>query len=205
MGGILNYMISKEMLQEAISRKLSTRQIAIETGYSQTTIRYWLVKYELETVKAQKGNKRTWNEADLRQAAVGAVTRSEILERLGKRASGSVYTTLNNMALLYGVKLPANTGPGRQGKFKRSTVVEIFVEDSKAGRNVLLKHMLDSFNIEYKCVKCDNDGHWMGEEITLEIDHVNGNHRDNRIENLRLLCPNCHSQTETFNRHKSKP
>lgn len=195
-------MISKEILENAILRRLSTREIANELGYGQTTIRYWLEKYQLETDKAKVNNSRFWDKEALQKATEGAVTRSEILERLGKRASGSVYKTLSNMAMLHGIELPVNTGPGRQGKFKRSTPAEIFTEDSKAGRNVLLKHMLNTFNIEYKCVKCENNGYWLGEEITLEIDHVNGNHRDNRIENLRLLCPNCHSQTETFNRHK---
>lgn len=50
---------------------------------------------------------------------------------------------------------------------------------------------------EKKCSKCGIEN-WCGEAITLEIDHINGVGNDNRIENLRFLCPNCHSQTETF-------
>lgn len=44
---------------------------------------------------------------------------------------------------------------------------------------------------------------WQGRPLVLQIDHINGDNRDNRIENLRLLCPNCHSQTETFCRKKT--
>ena len=51
---------------------------------------------------------------------------------------------------------------------------------------------------EYKCEKC-GISEWNGEHITLEIHHINGNHSDNRLENLQILCPNCHSQTINFN------
>ena len=51
---------------------------------------------------------------------------------------------------------------------------------------------------EYKCEKCGISD-WNGEHLTLEIHHINGNHSDNRIENLQILCPNCHSQTNNFN------
>jgi hypothetical protein len=49
----------------------------------------------------------------------------------------------------------------------------------------------------YKCVKCELDS-WQGETIVLDLDHINGNNRDNRLQNLRYLCPNCHSQTDTY-------
>ena len=46
---------------------------------------------------------------------------------------------------------------------------------------------------------------WCGKEITLELDHINGDNRDHRVQNLRLLCPNCHSQTDTWRgRNKNK-
>ena len=48
------------------------------------------------------------------------------------------------------------------------------------------------------CACCGNAGRWQGQPLTLQLDHVNGRYNDNRLENLRWLCPNCHSQTETF-------
>ena len=74
---------------------------------------------------------------------------------------------------------------------------DVFSENSTVNglyvKNILLKESI----IENKCSKCGID-EWIGEEIVLEIDHINGNNRDNRIENLRLLCPNCHSQTSNW-------
>ena len=49
-----------------------------------------------------------------------------------------------------------------------------------------------------RCEGCGLPDEWQGKRLVLEIDHVNGRHNDNRPENLRFLCPNCHSQTETF-------
>jgi len=51
---------------------------------------------------------------------------------------------------------------------------------------------------EYKCVECDNNGIHKGKPLSLQIDHVDGNNNNNVVENLRYLCPNCHSQTDTW-------
>ena len=75
---------------------------------------------------------------------------------------------------------------------------EIINNKVKFSRCQLKKRLIYSGLLEYKCVKCNNTGEWMGEKISLEIDHINGVNDDNRLENLRILCPNCHSQTPTF-------
>ena len=61
-------------------------------------------------------------------------------------------------------------------------------------RNRLIKYNL----IEYKCALCGNTGLWNNKKLILQVDHINGEHDDNRLENLRFLCPNCHSQTDTY-------
>jgi hypothetical protein len=57
------------------------------------------------------------------------------------------------------------------------------------------------------CELCGLKDTWNGRPITLELDHINGDNKDNKYSNLRLLCPNCHSQTDTFKgrNKKNKP
>lgn len=84
---------------------------------------------------------------------------------------------------------------------------KIFCANSFYRHPSKLKKYLIEFNIlEYKCEACGNTGIWMNKPLILEIDHINGIPNDNRLENLRILCLNCHSQTPTFRRNnKQKP
>ncbi|MFF8590766.1 HNH endonuclease [Streptomyces sp. NPDC015220] len=68
-----------------------------------------------------------------------------------------------------------------------------------------LHRALTEIGVPYACERCGNTGEWLGQSITLQIDHINGDWRDNRRENLRYLCPNCHSLTETWCRQKERP
>ncbi|MET9151527.1 HNH endonuclease [Streptomyces griseoflavus] len=67
-----------------------------------------------------------------------------------------------------------------------------------------LHRALMELGVAYACARCGNTGEWLGQPMTLQIDHVNGDWRDNRRENLRYLCPNCHALTETWCRRKRR-
>ena len=62
----------------------------------------------------------------------------------------------------------------------------------------LKRRLIKEGLLELRCYKCNNSGNWMGEPLTLQLEHKNGNNKDHRLENLELLCPNCHSQTPTW-------
>lgn len=86
----------------------------------------------------------------------------------------------------------------RKGK-PRYSLEEILIENSPyANRSALKQRLIKEGLLEYKCAICNNDGNWNGKPLSLQLDHINGINNDNRLENLRLLCPNCHSQTSTF-------
>lgn len=82
---------------------------------------------------------------------------------------------------------------------KKYELDEILVKDSTYNNIARLKIRLVSENrLKYECALCGNTGIWNNKPLVLQLDHINGQHLDHRIDNLRFLCPNCHSQTETF-------
>jgi hypothetical protein len=82
---------------------------------------------------------------------------------------------------------------------RRIPLEEILVENSTYVNNVTLKRRLLKFGLkQHKCEVCGMGAEWNGKSLVLQLDHINGIHSDNRIENLRIICPNCHTQTSTF-------
>lgn len=84
---------------------------------------------------------------------------------------------------------------------------DVLIEKSTYSRGNLKLRLIEMGLLEYTCSLCDQLPIWKGERLVLVLDHINGINDDNRLNNLRFLCPNCNSQTKTFagrNRPKIK-
>lgn len=72
------------------------------------------------------------------------------------------------------------------------------LKEMRVSGKCIKKRLIKSCQWTEKCSECGLGSEWNGKYISLQIDHINGDGMDNRLENLRFLCPNCHSQTDTF-------
>jgi predicted RNA-binding Zn-ribbon protein involved in translation (DUF1610 family) len=84
-------------------------------------------------------------------------------------------------------------------KSRPTPLEKVFRLRTSGGRSNLPRKLILKNNlIPYKCQKCGIGNEWDNDPLVLELDHINGNRLDDRLLNLRFLCPNCHSQTSTY-------
>jgi Zn finger protein HypA/HybF involved in hydrogenase expression len=133
---------------------------------------------------------------------------ADILRYFGLHAGAGNYKTLKNRlkedSIDYShIKLGLNSNRGRKSR-KKKNVIEYLHSNSIMRSSRLKAKLLDGNVLENKCSKCGQGSIWNNEPLVLQLDHINGDSSDNRIENLRILCPNCHTQTPTFAGRRTK-
>lgn len=133
---------------------------------------------------------------------------AELARRLGLKPEGSNPKTLRKKLDEFKVDYSHFTGKGwNQGlKFKPKKAKDldsILVKDSNYQSYKLLKRLISEGRKEHKCEKCGNT-EWNGQSISLELHHIDGDHHNNTIDNLQVLCPNCHAQTDNFRGKKNR-
>lgn len=134
----------------------------------------------------------------------------DVLKEINRAGTKKAYTSGKRLpvSILY-KSLPAET-KDRMNWAKGKTFTpntEIFTENSYYSNEMVKQRIVKDDLLKYCCSKCGIDS-WQGETIVLDLDHINGNNTDNMLENLRFLCPNCHSQTCTYkgrNKNTGKP
>jgi len=142
------------------------------------------------------------------EAAKNSESYAGMMRFLGKAQSGGLSGHLKRLVIRYDIDISHFTHQGHtKGKpsTNRKSKDEILIYDDtmeyRAKTNQLVRALLES-GVEYECSECCVGETYNGKPISLQVDHINGIWYDNRKENLRFLCPNCHSQTSTFCRRK---
>jgi hypothetical protein len=147
--------------------------------------------------------RRTWSDAELVEAAGASVSLRGVLQRLGLHPSGANYKTLWSALARLGVDTSHFLGQGHlrgksHGWTPRLPLDAILLAASTyTSIRTLKRRLVGEGLLQQKCSECDLT-EWRGSRLALVLDHINGDPRDHRLANLRLLCPNCNSQTPTF-------
>ena len=144
--------------------------------------------------------KRSWTEQQLRESAKKSTSYGQLLRRIGLRYAGGNYAQIRRYIKELGIDISHFKGKawnkGLKGVGKDRIPLEKILVRNSQYQSFKLKKRLFKVNLKPQhCEQCKwaertSDGY-----LPLELDHINGDHYDNRIENLRVLCPNCHSLT----------
>lgn len=132
---------------------------------------------------------------DLELVVEKSLSKKDILKNFNRKGCSGDYRILNERLKRFNISCEHFTYRKSIRKLKYE---DLFIENCPHSRNALRDMVLKKNLIEYKCAICGNIGLWNNKPLTLTLDHINGINNDNRIENLRFVCPNCDSQSDTY-------
>lgn len=201
-------LTSDLVLQRAVREVWSSRKlVTLETTSSnlvQPASFNWLLPWYSVFVR-MKYTKEALIEAVKKSTSV-----SGVLRLFGKDAhSGSLFKWVRERIRSYEIDTSHFTGArANLGKvnLERKSAKDIFAVTEGTPRSSYLKRALIDVGVPYQCSnpECKCPGEWFGKPLTLEVDHIDGDRRNNNQDNLRFLCPNCHAQTPTYGIKKKK-
>lgn len=159
---------------------------------------------------AQSRKSPVWliSKSKLEEVVKNSFSYVNVLLYFGLSGRGTSYRTLKKRldedGICHNHIKNATAAEKGQSRGRRNPVENLLVKGKRVKSSHLKTRLLKAGLLRNECYnpKCSVKGEWLGEPIVLQLDHKNGDPLDNRLENLRILCPNCHTQTPTFGRKK---
>ncbi|WP_098898792.1 HNH endonuclease signature motif containing protein [Streptomyces sp. st77] len=143
-----------------------------------------------------------WTKEVLQTAVSSSTNMCEVLRRLGLEVVGGQHTHISRRVKALGIDTSHFSAPSRTGEIRRRRPEDLLVDQSQTlARRIpgeRLKRAMIALGATELCALCSTGPIWRGRPLPLEVDHIDGNWRNNQQQNLRLLCPNCHSTTDMY-------
>jgi hypothetical protein len=148
-----------------------------------------------------------YGEIEAREAVAASLNYSEVLRRLGLRAAGGNHALLRKYVdEVWRIPTGHFDGGASARRIRRTAkpIEEVLVRHSSYSRHKLKERLFNEGLKQRCCEMCGQDERWRGRWMSLIIDHVNGVPDDNRLTNLRIVCPNCAATLDTHCGRKNK-
>lgn len=202
-----------KLIKHAIASSTSFYEVLERLGFKRTNttqrnnIRQLIVKHKIDIShfnnRSRTRNHSRWGDTEKIKIIVKqSKSIGTFLENFGLKNIGSNYRTAQKYLTALGIDTSHFTRTSGGSK-KGFSLNEILSGQYPFYKTRLLKKRLIQEGIkENKCELCGQLPLWNGKPLTLHLDHIDGNNTNHRLDNLRLLCPNCHTQTSTYCRKK---
>ncbi|MFI6873085.1 HNH endonuclease [Streptomyces sp. NPDC050400] len=205
---------SEEILREAAACSTSIRDMFLHMGIPPEDGPYEHVKRRMEKFAIDTNHFKPprsihdsglFPEGELTRAVAASHGLADLMRRLGQPAfNGAARAKARRSIDEYGLSTEHFLGQGHRAgatSARRKSAPEILARrpaGSPRTRVLLLRRALDDVGVPHVCAECAQGEWWQGKRLVLEVDHIDGDRLNNQQENLRYLCPSCHSQTGTF-------
>lgn len=207
--------MNKELLIALIKEGKSTYIIGKEIGKSSSTVIYWIKSLGLSNLYKENSKNSTnkdyvkshWKKEVLEQIIPNCITYTKVLEDLHLVPRGHNFRTLQKYIKKYDIDI-SHFDPDKNKKHPnkfRKELSELLLENTQVKSHDLKERLYKEGYKERICELCGQGEEWNGRKMSLILDHINGEHSDNRLENLRVVCPNCNATLDTHcGKHKTR-
>ncbi|MET9659353.1 HNH endonuclease signature motif containing protein [Streptomyces sp. NPDC006510] len=197
---------TREILERAASssRTLSEALTKLGVDPKSSTRRYIadrMRKMGIATGHFEREGTR-WTREVLEPVIASSTNMCQVLRSLGLEVVGGHHAHISRRVKALGIDTSHFAPPSRKGERRRRRPEELLVDQNPSHARRIpgdrLKRALVAVGAEQRCAMCGTEPVWRGRPLPLEVDHIDGDWRNNQARNLRLLCPNCHSTTDTY-------